>query len=200
MKVHFCRKLTRRISGVVFDPHDGILLAFGNFVYQDIQKAHFIKNSRNREKFRVHIMRLTRYMPWLGPINTSIQRLCTKKGRWGEHGVDDIILPMASYQLRARFNKKTASLQKVNEKRNCALSCFTSVTASLKHLATSSTRHSAMGFCWAFIIAANLWSFSALVHRGVLAQSFCAALDWSTHLFTSSWVQAAKNHQRRDSS
>jgi hypothetical protein len=68
MKVHFCRKLTRRISGVVFHPHDGILQAFGNFVYQDIQKAHFIKSSRNTEKFRVHIMRLTRYMPWFGPI------------------------------------------------------------------------------------------------------------------------------------
>lgn len=176
------------------------LQAFGNFVYQDIQKAHFIESSRNTEKFRVHIMRLTRYMPWLGPINTSIQRLSTKKGRWGERGVDNIILRMASYQLRASFDKKTASLQKGNEKKNRALSCFTSVTASLKHLATSSTRHSAMGFCWAFNIAANLWSFSALVHRGVLAQSFCAALDWSTHLFTSSWVQAANNHQIRDSS
>lgn len=66
----FLQKINKKNIGRCFDPHDGILQAFGNFVYQDIQKAHFIKNSRNREKFRVHIMRLTRYMPWLGPINT----------------------------------------------------------------------------------------------------------------------------------
>ncbi len=68
---------------------------------------------------------------------------------------------------------------------------LTSVTESFWHFAISLTRQPAMDTLCSLRIAANLWSVSALFHRGVFAQIFCAALALSTHLFTSSWVQAA---------
>lgn len=150
MKLYFCRKLTRRKLGVVFHPHDGNLEAFGIFVYQNIIKAQIIESSRNTEKLRPHVIRLTRSL-----VYKCVQKLCTKKGRGSECRLDNFIQRTAPYQLRASFNNEIESSQKVNEKKFCALSCFTSVTASLRHLPTSSTRHSAMGFCWAFNIPAN---------------------------------------------
>ncbi len=75
---------------------------------------------------------------------------------------------------------------------NGKMGCLTSTIASFMHFATSLTRHSAIVIFWSFIIAANLWRCSALFHKGTFAHSFCAALQLSTHLLTSSWVQAVE--------
>ncbi len=75
---------------------------------------------------------------------------------------------------------------------NGKMGCLTSTIASFMHFATSLTRHSAIVIFWSFIIAASLWRCSALFHKGTFAHSFCAALQLSTHLLTSSWVQAVE--------
>ncbi len=67
----------------------------------------------------------------------------------------------------------------------------TSVRLSLAGLATSLTRQSAMGWAFSRMSAATLCRSSARLHKGVLAQAFCAALAALNASSTSACVHAA---------
>ena len=115
----FLQKILRGILGLVVHPRDGILQAFGNFVYQDIQRAHFIGSSRNTEKFRVHIMRLYTLDIYPGLVLKIRPSRNYALRREGEVNVGYIILYFEWHHmsLRASFDNETTSLQKVDEKK-----------------------------------------------------------------------------------